>query len=485
MRKTFILAAAASALALSAITGCHSDNAPTTTAEVAETTKLETTAADWREEYAYTMGVAALHYAYPYWRMAQFRYDTTQLDVGNPAVEPNRMLNQFWHSSELITHDWKDGGAPNNDTLYSFSWIHVADEPMILSIPKVDRFHTFQISSANSDNFTYVGEFTHGRKAGAYALLPQDWEGELPEGVTALAEVTSPWVLIFGRTFVAGEADIPAVQELQAQYQLTALSQWGKAEPEVAQPAVFKPHDTSTDPLAVWKTINQMLTENPPVPEEKMLIKLFQEIQVGPGLDVESLDDASKRGLARAAEEGMRQIKAALASSAGSKIKRNNGWIYLTDFGRTGLDGDFFSRTVWQSHSGLAGNDREQAIYYATFTDSDNGILDGSKRYQIKMPNGSEPDVSAFWSITMYDMDANLVPNEAARYSIGDRTPGLVRDEQGGLTLSIQNELPEAGEANWLPSPKEGPFWIVLRAYLPGETMLKDEWPLPVVSIVE
>ena len=106
------------------------------------------------------------------------------------------MLNEFWHGTQLINAEWRDGGAPNNDTLYSMTWLHVAEEPMILSIPKVDRYHTFEFSGMNSDNFAYVGELTRGRKAGHYALLPRGWQGELPEGVKVLAEAPSPWVLV-------------------------------------------------------------------------------------------------------------------------------------------------------------------------------------------------------------------------------------------------------------------------------------------------
>ena len=41
------------------------------------------------------------------------------------------------------------------------------------------------------------------------------------------------------------------------------------------------------------------------------------------------------------------------------------------------------------------------------------------------------------------------------RYSMGDRTPGLRRDADGGLTVAIQHEEPAEPErrANWLPEP--------------------------------
>ncbi len=445
---------------------------------------------DWREDYAYSMGVAAMHYAYPYWRMAHVRYDWTMKEVtpSASAVTPNGALNRFWHASLLTNADWKDGGAPNNDTLYSMAWLHVTDEPVILSVPPMDRYYTFELSGFDSDNFAYVGELSHGRQGGDYALLPKGWKGDLPEGVSAVAEAPSPWVLVIGRTYVAGEEDIPAVRALQQQYKWRFLSQFGQEEASPPQPEVFKPYDKSVtsidDPMAVWKTINRALTENPPVSGETALMSFFREINVGPNFDVDALDDASKRGLARAAVDGFKQIQRMQMSGAGSAVLKSNGWIYSLELGRSGLNGDFATRTLHQSYSGIVANDAEEAIYFGGFVGSDGQRLQGSKRYQINMPAGTEPDVNAFWSITMYGPDTNMVANEIDRYAIGDRTPNLVRGADGSLSLLLQSERPDQLDSNWLPTP-EGPFWLVLRAYLPGESMMKGEWQPPVISVVE
>jgi hypothetical protein len=46
--------------------------------------------------------------------------------------------------------------------------------------------------------------------------------------------------------------------------------------------------------------------------------------------------------------------------------------------------------------------------------------------------------VDALWSLTMYAAGYSLTANPADRYSIGDRTPGVVKDADGGRTLYIQ-----------------------------------------------
>ena len=71
------------------------------------------------------------------------------------------------------------------------------------------------------------------------------------------------------------------------------------------------------------------------------------------------------------------------------------------------------------------------------------------------MPKTTEPEVGAFWSISMYDIEGNMVTNEIDRYSIGDRTAGLVRHADASLTIAIQPERPTDETVNWLPTNGE------------------------------
>lgn len=439
---------------------------------------------DWREDYAHSMGVAALHYAYPWLRMAEVRHRWAVSDVDFPAVQPNHGLNSFWHASRLTDHNWQEGGAPNNDTAYSVAWLLVDEEPMILSMPPIDRYFTFEFSGFDSDNFAFVGELRQGRSGGHYALLPKGWKGELPSGVKPVSEVPTPWVMVVGRTYVGGHDDLPVVHELQKQYKITPLSQWGQATVTVPKPAVFAPYVTESDPLAIWKTINRAMTENPPVESEQKIIALFSELNIGPGLDVTQLDEASQRGLARAAEDGLAQIKHLHLSGAGKQIRSSNGWTYSNSLGRAGVAGDFLLRTVYQSYAGIVANDPEEAIYYGGYVGSDGKPFHGSKSYRVHLPKGAEPNARAFWSISLYDDKGNMVDNEIGRYSIGDRTPDLVRGKDGSLGIAIQHKAPANHTANWLPAP-EGAFWLILRAYQPGSTLLDGSWEPPIVTVVD
>lgn len=482
VKSILITAIATTAIALSLTAGASS---VVESAAAANRAGVVERAPDWREDYAYGMGLAAMHYAYPWLRMAQVRYRWTMADVKHPAIEPNHALNRFWSATELVDHNWTEGGGPNNDTTYSMAWLLVDEEPMILSIPPIDRYYSFQIAGFDSDNLAYVSELEHGRDGGHYALLPQGWKGAMPEGVTKLAEVASPWVVVVGRTYVADQADLARVIELQKQYRLTPLSQWGQESISPAQPEVFKPYALEGDPLATWKTINRAMMENPPVPSEQKIIDHFRELNIGPGQDVTVLDEPFQRGLARAARDGLEQIKKAQISGMGEAVVSSNGWVYSPILGHAGRAGDFFLRTVHQSYAGIVANDPQEALYYGGYIGSDGLPLSGERQYRIHMPRGSEPPVSAFWSISIYDLKGNMISSSLNRYAIGDRTPDLVRDEQGGLTIALQHDRPADPGVNWLPAP-EGPFWLVLRAYQPGQAILDGTWEAPqVITVVQ
>ena len=64
-----------------------------------------------------------------------------------------------------------------------------------------------------------------------------------------------------------------------------------------------------------------------------------------------------------------------------------------------------------------------------TWDDGDGDTLDGNQSYRLRFQR--TPPVDAFWSVTMYDLpEFYLVANPIDRYSIGDRTPGLVYAER-------------------------------------------------------
>jgi hypothetical protein len=84
----------------------------------------------------------------------------------------------------------------------------------------------------------------------------------------------------------------------------------------------------------------------------------------------------------------------------------------------------------------------------------------------------------------MYSAENQLfVPNPLDRYSLGDRTKGIVYEKDGTLEVVLQHAEPTDPKerANWLPAPK-GRFYLVTRHYSPRPPILTGDWVPPPIT---
>lgn len=464
--------------------------ASTSAAEFAATAK-ETT--NWREDNAYTLGQRAYLFGMPYAYFQQLRY---QYPWVKATPELNQRKNQFWHQRRFTSAEEKEGGTPNTNLFYSVTSFDVSKEPLILSVPEIkDRYYTHEFISMDSDNFAYVGTRATGTKAGHYAIVGPNWKGKLPKGVTALPPSRTPFGMIYGRTWINGPDDIATAHKIQDQYKLTPLSVWGKPgakvtdAPELADPWAPYPAmvDGKADPLAEWKTINRALAENPPNARHAAMLGEYRRIGVGPGFDVEKMDDATKRGLIRAAKDARLLVRKAFVQGMGTRI---GSWIYPPSIvGRAGLADHYILRAV-TALIGNGINDPEENVYLVNNQDSQLQQLISTHRYTLRFAPDQMPKVDAlgYWSLTMYGLDNNLVSNPINRYTFASKPAGnFVKDADGGATFYVQTDSPGAGkEANWLPAPAGGkPFYLILRAYLPSQEILNETYVPPQMLRVE
>ena len=148
---------------------------------------------DWHSEYAYTTGLQAFVYGFPYVYNAQLRHKWVT-EASDPTFTPYAAVNEFWHATRLTDATYRDGGCPNNDTLYSIAWLDLSKEPVILSHPDMgERYFTFELIGIDSDNFGYVGQRTTGAKAGSFAIVGPDWDGRAARGRGPIAcSLTNP-----------------------------------------------------------------------------------------------------------------------------------------------------------------------------------------------------------------------------------------------------------------------------------------------------
>lgn len=441
--------------------------------------------ASWEEEYAYSLGVTAYVHLFPWMYNALLRWRWATAGVPGMAMSsPVFAPNVLTHQRGLLDARYKDGGRPNSDTVYSGGWIDLSHEPMIVKVPDFgSRYYSIELANFDADNFGYIGTRATGSKAGTYALVGPNWKGTLPSGVKAIDPAQTNWIMALVRILVDGPEELATIQKLQDQIQLMPLSEYlGQrvdAPPYVPKP----PFNRQQDPLADWKSINRTLAESPMPLREAHIAKMYAQIGVGPGLDVEKLSPAVKQGLARAAKQGAMIVTSAPNYNVGRRVV--NGWgMTPPNWGRNAPDGDYLVRAA-KSLGGFITHDQEENIYPATFVDDKGELLTDSRRYVLRFVPGAIPPANAFWSTTMYGPDFNFVDNPINRFAIGDRTKDLRLDADGGLTLYIQRAAPGGDkDRNWLPSGG-GNFHLVLRMYLPKPEALDGRWQPPAVQRVE
>ncbi len=389
-------------------------------------------------------------------------------------------FNRYRHYSRSATPADTDIVTPNNDTPYSWAWLDLRAEPIVLKLPAVPaaRYYVNQWFDLYTHNFAYTGVRATGRGAGTYLFAGPRWQGSVPKGITKVFRAETDFVGTLTRTQLNGPGDIPALQALQAKYQLIPLSSFeGTKPPKPAPPVNWPAWDPAkAEGIGFIGYLNALLPFMPTVPSEQGMMNRFARIGIGPGrpFDPKQLTPATRSAIeagVAAAATNLRSKALAQSSSKGF-------------FGtREELGSDYLTYRAMGAMLGIYGNSSSEAFYATQQKGPDGKVLDGRRQWVLRFPAGQLPPVSEFWSITMYSLPQRLlVANPINRYSIGDRTEGLKLGADGSLEIYLQHENPgPAKVSNWLPAPA-GPFFFVGRLYGPGPSALSGQWQLPALQ---
>ncbi|MDM0036982.1 DUF1254 domain-containing protein [Variovorax sp. J22P271] len=402
---------------------------------------------------------------------------------GNP--EYKGPFNSVLNIARVFTPDDKAFVTPNSDTPYTFLGLDLRAEPIVLTLPAIEknRYYVFQMMDLYTFNFDYLGTRTTGNGGGKFLIAGPQWKGKAPNGITKVIRSETEMINVIGRTQLFNPADLDKVKQIQAGYKVETLSAFtGKTAPApLTEPEWIKPLSATEQrtSLEFFNVFNFVLQFAPTHPSEKALRARFAQAGITPGrkFDVAALPPDIRTAMEQGMVDGQKQIDARRAQLAG-KID--------TLFGtRAYLKNNYLDRAVG-AQVGIGANSREEALYPIYEKDASGQALDGSKnRYTLRFAKGQLPPVNAFWSLTMYGLpDQLLVKNELDRYLINSPMLADLRpDADGGLTIYIQNESPgKDKEANWLPAPT-GPFMLTMRYYLPKAELLSGQWKSPVVRV--
>jgi hypothetical protein len=403
------------------------------------------------------------------------------VDISNP--EYKGPWNQVVNIPRVYTPADTAIQTPNSDTPYSWLGMDLRAEPLVLTVPPIEkeRYFSIQLIDAYTFNFDYIGSRTTGNDGGSFLIAGPGWSGETPKGVKKVFRSETEFALAVYRTQLFSPNDLDNVMKVQAGYKVEPLSAFlGQPAPTLA-PAVdfIKPltPDEERKSLEFFNILNFVLQFCPTVPSETELMARFAKIGVGGGkaLDVSTLPPEIRTAI----EAGMAD---AWVDFANLQKRIDAGEVTSGDlFGtRAYLKNNYLYRMAG-AVLGIGGNSKQEAMYPVYAVDAAGQKLDGANRYTVRFAPGQLPPVNAFWSMTMYELPSSLlVANPINRYLVNSpMLPELVKDADGGLTLYVQNDSPgKDKEPNWLPAPK-GPFMTILRLYWPKQEALDGAWKQP------
>jgi len=380
--------------------------------------------------------------------------------------------------------------TPNSDTPYSMLAMDLRAEPMVLTVPPIDkdRYFSIQLIDAYTFNFDYLGSRSTGNDGGSFVVAGPGWKGEAPPGTKKVLRSETELVLAVYRTQLFNPGDLENVKRIQSGYKAAAALRVprparAKAPPKIDFIRPLSPADQKTR-LEFFDILDFVLQFCPTDPSETELMARFAKIGIGaPGrFDVANRSPELRQAIA----DGMA-----------------DAWKELQDFEKTSVvtgkvpSGDVFGTRAYLQNRylyrfaaavlGIYGNSKQEAMYPIYQVDSGGQKLNAAKtRYALRFAPGQIPPVHAFWSLTMYELPASLlVANPLNRYLINSpMLQNLTRDPDGGVTLYLQHESPGADrEPNWLPAPN-GAFTAVLRLYWPKEEALNGKWKPPAIERV-
>lgn len=453
---------------------------PTSPAEVAQPVPgVQMTPA-----YVKMVGQMAYIWGYPMVNMHNRRLAFSQAPSAGllggtvPFAPPghNAMLTDYIKPSQRFIV------CPNQDVTYGAGFTLLDKEPSVFQVPDFgDRFWVYAIYNGRSDEFAKIGK-QYGTKPGFYMIASQDWDGEVPEGITAVVRSETELNFFIPRVFKdATPEDTKAVLPIVNQIQLYPLSEydgkmkitdWSKL-PSFPAPKTSDGGESKwVKPAIYYEQLAQVMKVVPPLPGEETLYSWIKSVW-----NAASKSPELKAALVASFVTADKEIVSDLFSFKYLGRPVGNGWNGPSNASQFGSD---YLNRVAISKSSKFQNTPAETQYMFKEVDNNGDIFNGSNQYKITF--AETPPVNGFWSLTVYNSKHFFEPNEMNRYSLGTKNKSLKFNEDGSLTLYFGTKSPGKDlETNWIPAP-EGIFSLLLRHYWPKQAVLDGTWIPPVVE---
>ncbi len=440
------------------------------------------------ETVAYTLGVQATLWGMQFVKDgAAIRQWGTPLPEGmkrQPFDPIPRGYHFFSLPTAILTPELRVLETPNTETIYPIAIIDLDNtEPLVVVHPDhKGRYFRTSVWDGYGEART-ISDKQDGSHPKPYLIAPLHWQGDVPEGMNVI-RIRSRLVVLGGHVGVYGKDGLPKAVEIMKGYKLIPLSHWGKSNEEAAPldqakviHPLIRPDKSVPKELVFFEMLGETMKDIYEFqPDERAFVRQLKRIGITrrDGFHYEELDSAVIRGLKRAALDGQSIIE----HKAQRIAPQQPGGTWM-------VPGDFTSQADWLFRAAVGwkyvwADLNSEVLYPQLRVDADGQPLAGRHSYTLHFAKGEHPQ-ARFWRISMYDLAGFFIRNPLNRAGIGNMGETLDLNDDGSLTIYIQNESPgKAKETNWLPAPKEG-FFLMLRMYQPEERMYSGDYIVPPV----
>lgn len=412
--------------------------------------------------------------------------------VDKNSPEYKGPFNHLGCEARVATPEDKAIVTPNSDTPYCMFWGDMRAEPLVLTIPKIEkeRFYEVQLIDLFTHNFAYVSTIATGNVPGKYLIAGPDWKGKVPEGIKEVISSETQFLFSVFRTQLFNPDDLKNVKAIQKAYRFEPLSTYLGVKAPVGAETIDFPQWKEGEQFTIGalKYIDFMLALVKTPEEEEALMKRFAKINLGTKdkFNISAFSPEIQKAMKEGVKEGFAKIEAYLVSNTSdplmsTKIFGTRAFLKRTAKEKFNFDTLYLLRAT-AAHIGLYGNSGDEAIYPTYLVDAQGIPFDASQNnYTLTFKKGELPPVKSFWSLTMYDTKTQLlIDNPLNRYLLNSpMMDQFIFAKDGSLTFYIQKESPgKKLESNWLPAP-DGPFYAVMRLYGPKKEALEGKWVNP------
>ena len=209
------------------------------------------------------------------------------VDPSNPEFKAP--WNTLHNNARVYTPEDKAIQTPNSDTPYSFVGADLRAEPLVLTVPAIEkeRYYSLQFIDMYTFNFAYVGSRATGNDAGSFLLAGPRWKGKSRRASSRSSAPRRTSCSSLYRTQLFDPDDIENVKKIQAGYKVQPLSEFlGKPARRPRRPIDFikplTPEQQRTS-LEFFNVLNFVLQFCPTHPSETELRARFARIGIGAG----------------------------------------------------------------------------------------------------------------------------------------------------------------------------------------------------------